>query len=535
MVRWLDPRLLVVALFRLLVSRLFGRYADRRERQQGRDESFVYAAGDAGDFWLDYVADLGDGWDSTASVAALLARPAVQVGDRSLPHGRVLVMGGDQVYPWAAHAHYRERLEAPYYALLPWSDSDRDLYALPGNHDWYDGLASFAGLFMQQRWFAGWRTRQSRSYFVLRLPQDWWFIAVDVQLDNDIDKPQLDYLLQATRELRDGDRVIIASAAPGWLPDSPALLARNLAFLERTLVAERGGRVQLRLAGDWHHYRRELAADGAHCVVSGGGGAFLHGTVGLRNDPATPARAWPSPGRSRLLLWRLLLFPFLNPGFSLLLGTVLALLLWSVDAVSHGLLFHAAAQSGHWLAPALQLFGALTLSPWVPLSLLAWCVALVAFVEAPPRNRLHRWRAFVGTAHALAHLWLALVLLAWVAPSRLSDPLAFLGAMGLLALLQGLASGLLFGLYLFLAQQLFAAHAGSAWAACRIAGYRHFLRLHIGADGVLQVYVLGLARVCRRWRRRDPAGPKEARVEALDSLQVQLVDHFSVGAARGRH
>ena len=46
------------------------------------------------------------------------------------------------------------------------------LYAVPGNHDWYDGLTAFLRLFARQRdaTIGGWRTRQSRSYFAVRLP-----------------------------------------------------------------------------------------------------------------------------------------------------------------------------------------------------------------------------------------------------------------------------------------------------------------------------------------------------------------------------
>ena len=70
--------------------------------------------------------------------------------------------------------------------------------ALPGNHDWYDSLVAFQKLFFTHifngRTFAGgWRTRQKRSYFALKLPHKWWLVGVDLQLSHNIDVPQLRY------------------------------------------------------------------------------------------------------------------------------------------------------------------------------------------------------------------------------------------------------------------------------------------------------------------------------------------------------
>ena len=65
-----------------------------------------------------------------------------------------------------------------------------EVFALPGNHDWYDSLVSFTRLFCSQRWFQGWRTRQRRSYFALKLPGRWWLVATDFQLGSDIDALQ---------------------------------------------------------------------------------------------------------------------------------------------------------------------------------------------------------------------------------------------------------------------------------------------------------------------------------------------------------
>ena len=76
-------------------------------------------------------------------------------------------------------------------------DCHRDhptVYAIPGNHDWYDGLTGFMRLFGQDdRWLGGWRTNQTRSYFAVELPHDWWLWGIDIQSDSLIDEPQLDF------------------------------------------------------------------------------------------------------------------------------------------------------------------------------------------------------------------------------------------------------------------------------------------------------------------------------------------------------
>src|SRR5437016_1084882 len=80
-----------------------------------------------------------------------------------------------------------------------------DLYAVPGNHDWYDGLSAFLNLFCWRQidgpWstarsghmIGGWHTKQLRSYFALALPHNWWLWGIDIQLTNYIDQQQIDF------------------------------------------------------------------------------------------------------------------------------------------------------------------------------------------------------------------------------------------------------------------------------------------------------------------------------------------------------
>ena len=397
MVGWYNPMMLVKAGVDTIVSTTFGRYADQRVMQAvtaGPGVYYDYSAGGAvrevslapspapspspaddgeeqpgpeDDFWVDYVADVGDGWNSTYTIASLLAKPQLDLAvpggpSQTTDRGRVLVFGGDQVYPVASRQEYRRRLIGPYQAAFANQKDAPHAYAIPGNHDWYDGLVSFSRLFCAGEPFAaraddrsgspGCPTRQRRSYFALKLPHGWWLLGTDVQLGSDLDAPQLTFFRAVAAKFGDDDRVILCTPEPHWLRpkveekredvDSTALQT-----LERDVLRRR---VSVFVAGDVHHYSR-YEADGTHLVTAGGGGAFLHPThgpwkqtVSVDQGLPVPAAFKPSARRrrrarshahnagttefrrattfppvktSRHLGCRNLLFPFLNPLFGM--------------------------------------------------------------------------------------------------------------------------------------------------------------------------------------------------------------------------
>ena len=101
-VPWLSPSLLLRTGLRTALAHTFGAYLDKRELQGALPARTYHQTGDDGELWLDFVADLGDGFDATYSVASLLAQPSLTVDGAALPRGRVLLLGGDQVYPTAS-------------------------------------------------------------------------------------------------------------------------------------------------------------------------------------------------------------------------------------------------------------------------------------------------------------------------------------------------------------------------------------------------------------------------------------------------
>ena len=63
-------------------------------------------------------------------------------------------------------------------------------FAIPGNHDWIDGLETFQRHIQHRGWLGGWLLPQEASYFALRLPQGWWLFGLDLALLDDIDMCQ---------------------------------------------------------------------------------------------------------------------------------------------------------------------------------------------------------------------------------------------------------------------------------------------------------------------------------------------------------
>lgn len=108
-----------------------------------------------GSVWIDWVADLGDGFDSTYAMASLLSRKELKVADTPLPRGQALIMGGDEVYPKASRQAYMNQLRQPCAWASPDNgpkdDAGRPVLAIPGNHDWYDGLVLFLAFFCKEK------------------------------------------------------------------------------------------------------------------------------------------------------------------------------------------------------------------------------------------------------------------------------------------------------------------------------------------------------------------------------------------------
>src|SRR5262245_14810403 len=238
-VRWFSPPLLGRAGMKVMLSAAFGDYLDKRELQQAFNDWVPDDHAADAELWLDVIADTADGFNPTYSVAWCASQQSLQPEgcDRPLPRGSYLVLAGDEVYPLGAPAEYENRFLGPYRAALPWTDPDtrphakRDgetdpegdaksdpthpvMYAIPGNHDWYDGLTGFMRVFGQKTWVGGRQTAQRRSYFALGLPHRHWLWGIDIQNDAYVDSAQIAYFRRAGKLMKPDDRLILCSAKP---------------------------------------------------------------------------------------------------------------------------------------------------------------------------------------------------------------------------------------------------------------------------------------------------------------------------------
>lgn len=562
MVNWLGPVQLMKTALRSAVAMTLGAFADPREMQaalnpQLGNTPIEVKAG--GKLWVDYLADTGDGWDATCSLA-LCASQDLRVKHQGqqvdLPRSRVLLLGGDQVYPTPAQGGYRTRFLDPFRAAFPapvpgaaCASSDKPVHqpdaplmvATPGNHDWYDGLRGFVRLFCNRQPIGGWATAQCTSYYVLKLDAGWWIWGLDLQLESSIDRPQQQYFQAMKALLQPGDRVVLCTPEPSWVDEAERLARedRRLAAIEtqsprfrslRQIEELLGEHLAVVLAGDNHHYARYAPAGAAPApqrITCGGGGAFLLGTHQLPDPPKpivvdgvrqhyTLEKTYPDKATSRQLRNRAWRLPTRNLSFCAMLALLYLMFTWLVQSAS---------KMAHPMLGNLGLMESLATLEWrwgnVPA---AWARLLVVMAHSPASvlfalaivlgcgalsqscARIPRMLAFgVGLAHGLLHLGLALGLL-WLT-ARIN--LHWLGldadswrqvALFLvqMLLLGGSLGGLLFGGWMVVANVLLGLHSEEVFSSQRIADHKCFLRMCFEADR-LTIYPLKLDRVCKRW------------------------------------
>ncbi|WP_313814246.1 hypothetical protein [Glutamicibacter sp.] len=344
-VRWLSPPELLRTGLKALAAQVFLGFMDNRETQSIFEQQAMDLSGfppqERGQ-WIDFIADLGDGFDATYTLAWALAQNDLKVDAASaggqtitLPKSQLLIMGGDEVYPSASVRAYEDRLVRPFRAAsIPGPPAA--LLALPGNHDWYDGLTAFERVFCQHAQIGGWQTLQSRGYFAARLTnlecnlvqKTWWLVALDSELGSYIDRPQLEYFeSQVTRHLKPGDAIILCVSSPTWedtarLPHPDPDANNSLRYFENHYLVNQtdplsgeqhptGAQIRVRLSGDKHHYVRYAQAHetagaddprGEQLLTCGLGGAFLAGAKKLSPElllPPTGSREMVNPAERR--------------------------------------------------------------------------------------------------------------------------------------------------------------------------------------------------------------------------------------------
>ncbi|HEY0101651.1 MAG TPA: hypothetical protein VGB76_22180 [Pyrinomonadaceae bacterium] len=642
MVSWYRPTVLVRTAFDTLVSTIFGRHSDYRllealatdsekksevfydythhykVRHEGdirdnenanwyvRDEDGEYEKDERRkreEIWIDYIADTGDGWNSTYAVAYTATKDELKFkvdnSEKELVtrRGHLLVFGGDQVYPVASRKAYANRLIKPYQAALgstaPGDTSGQTdphpfLFATPGNHDWYDSLVSFTRLFCARRWFAGWLTRQTRSYYALRLPHNWWLIGIDVQLGSDLDGAQVRFFEKVVKQMEEGDRVILCTAEPHWVLGDlyqkydEQYNDSNLKFFEEKILGDKA-EVHVYLSGDLHHYRRHehvtKHGEKIQKITAGGGGAFLHpthrmGRINPEHDPEretvtdsvmsreeraerkfktgteghTPKvrvfrleKSFPEWDESKKACRRNLFFLIYNPFFGLLTAILYWLSSWVVVPYTQEFFKAQAADStrNFW-----ETLSHVVASQFPDAGLTFWLALIITgfLLFTDTHSKWYRWLA--GLTHGITHV-VALILLcvlaywtasrlglgAQVSPGIIKLLLLHLMMAAIIFVGGWIVGSFIMGIYLWVSMNIFGRHYNEAFSSLKIEDWKHFLRLHIGQDGALVIYPVGIPKVPRAWKRNTDfkAHRKATSVPAEteggdDKLQVLLIE-----------
>jgi uncharacterized membrane protein HdeD (DUF308 family)/3',5'-cyclic AMP phosphodiesterase CpdA len=269
----------------------------------------------AGDFAFLVIGDPGEG-DASQQV---LRDQIIRAG--AAPEVRFMVIASDVIYPTGSMKNY----EANFW--LPFKGFDKPVYAIPGNHDWYDALEGFVASFfvadaarvaMRARveadrrltsttdgriaWLVQEAARLRREYEVptgfQRAPyfqiqtERFALLAVDTGVLRRVDDDQFAWLRAALERSRGKFKMVILGhplyAGGGYQAGDD----EEFAAIHRLL---REHQVEIVMAGDTHdleHYVERYRAGGQervmHHWVNGGGGAYLSSGTALA-WPAEPA------------------------------------------------------------------------------------------------------------------------------------------------------------------------------------------------------------------------------------------------------
>jgi uncharacterized membrane protein HdeD (DUF308 family)/3',5'-cyclic AMP phosphodiesterase CpdA len=268
-----------------------------------------------GDFSFVVIGDPGEG-DASQQV---LRDQLLSVSNA--PDVRFVVVSSDVVYPTGAMKDY----EAKFW--LPFKGITRPVYAIPGNHDWYDALEGFAATFLQAdaarasirarveadlrvtsttddriedlidqaerlRRMYGVPTGFQRAPFFEVQTDRFALLAIDTGILRTIDPVQQEWLEGALS--RAAGKMTMAVLGHPFIAGGHDTAAGDADFerLKQRLVS---AGVTIVMAGDTHdleYYSDPAGSPVVHYFVNGGGGAYLSFGTSLAWPGRPPATSW---------------------------------------------------------------------------------------------------------------------------------------------------------------------------------------------------------------------------------------------------
>jgi hypothetical protein len=254
------------------------------------------------------LGDTGEGDESQYALLAVLERFG---GDTDF-----MVICSDVIYPAGEVAEYERKFFHPY------RDYDGPIYALPGNHDWYDDLRGFMFAFCgreseprrpKPRFLSRARLRerlwkrngqppdpaqvarmkalrsapaqqavQPGPYYVLETgPLE--LVAIDTGIVNGLDAAQGEWLRRVSGSPKPK---ILVTGKPIYVDGELHACPIGGGGTVDELVRDPANNYIAAIGGDIHNYQRypvDVNGRTVQYVVSGGGGAFMHATHKIPN------------------------------------------------------------------------------------------------------------------------------------------------------------------------------------------------------------------------------------------------------------
>jgi Calcineurin-like phosphoesterase len=283
------------------------RHARERAQVTGADTDFLVRRAEHDDISVLLMGDTGEGDDSQYALVPGLLSQADGVD--------FAVICSDVIYPTGDMGDYRDKFFRPYAALrVP-------IFAVPGNHDWYDGLQGFMyhmcaiddpaakpALGRTPRgWTARWLWRRSerpsdQELASMRVPRDSpeqtllppqpasyfaldaghvRFVGIDTGVKGSIDADQAAWMRRVS--FGDPRAKILVTGKPLYVDGvrHPGTIEGEPGTID-DVVRDPAANYVAAIGGDIHNYQRYPVTlpDGRtlQYVVSGGGGAFMHAT-----------------------------------------------------------------------------------------------------------------------------------------------------------------------------------------------------------------------------------------------------------------
>ncbi|CCK25203.1 hypothetical protein BN159_0824 [Streptomyces davaonensis JCM 4913] len=340
-ISWLDPRMLWAARNGVLAS-WFG---DPTGRTRSRWVAQLAAAGAPADkvirrtdpdrFSFLVIGDTGEGDEPQYAVV-----PGLLEAGRDTSFA---VLASDVIYPVGSADDYGAKFFRPY------QDYPAPIYAIPGNHDWYEDLGAFMRVFCDDApplepeprprpltrawlrallWHRARRTdgrhldeaRKLRSAPAQQAvqPGPYWavdagpvrIIGIDTGLLGTLDAEQGAWLREVSRDPRPK---ILITGSPLYVDGEHHPCEIEGGGTVDDIVRDPAHRYVAAIGGDIHNYQRypvKVDDRTIQYVVSGGGGAFMHAThtiprVDVANVTEKDFRCYPLRGDSLAFYSRL--------------------------------------------------------------------------------------------------------------------------------------------------------------------------------------------------------------------------------------